>query len=351
MGGDSPLLMQQALADPLSASPAAILSLQRTHGNQAVQRLISHAQRKAPVGMEGGELDADMHSEIDHARGGGRPLDSRVGSEIGSALGADFSGVRVHTDGQSDALNRSLSAKAFTLGSDIFFSEGACDPATSGGKELLAHELTHVVQQGGGQTNKVQTKLTVAPAGDKYEQEADTVAKRVTSFKAAPAPAREAGREDSVQRHADHGATVREEDVAQRQVAPPGQTPVSVSQSVGGPAIQREILADWKGESTVKGFLNIKKPRSKALKQVDKVFEEFNKTLPALWDDRINKGTSVYFTNPCATINSAFNNDPPAAPRMVLCDSTTNFTSNSGSSRTRPTTVVIPRPASRSRRG
>jgi hypothetical protein len=64
------------------------------------------------------------------------------------AFGADFSGVRVHTDAQSDSLNKSIQAKAFTTGSDIFFSKGAYDPGSQDGQQLLGHELTHVVQQG-----------------------------------------------------------------------------------------------------------------------------------------------------------------------------------------------------------
>ena len=172
--------LQSALVDPLSASPEQIVALQRTYGNRAVQRMIGDAvQRKVTVGMEGGDVTPDVQSKINRASSGGQPLDRRVGSQIGGALGADFNGVRVHTDSKSDALNRSLSAKAFTLGSDVFFSKGAYNPGTHSGQHLLAHELTHVVQQGGGKSNEVQTKLTVGPAGDKYEEEADQVASRV----------------------------------------------------------------------------------------------------------------------------------------------------------------------------
>jgi hypothetical protein len=185
-----PLLLQAALADPLSASPQAILQLQHRYGNRAVQRLIQRAQaekiqREAAVGLEGGPVDGDLQNQINSARGGGQPLDRTVGSKIGGALGADFSGVKVHTDSKSDNLNRSLSAKAFTLGSDVFFSKGAYSPGTHSGKQLLAHELTHVAQQGAAagtgqrKVNEVQTKLTVGPAGDKYEEEADAVAGQV----------------------------------------------------------------------------------------------------------------------------------------------------------------------------
>ncbi|MHC5750143.1 eCIS core domain-containing protein [Nostoc sp. JL23] len=62
------------------------------------------------------------------------------------AFGADFSGVKVHTNGQSDQLNRSIQARAFTTGQDVFFREGEYNPGSQGGQELL----THVVQQNGG---------------------------------------------------------------------------------------------------------------------------------------------------------------------------------------------------------
>ena len=57
--------------------------------------------------------------------------------------------MRVHTGPRADSLNHTLQAKAFTTGQDIFFRQGAYNPASSGGQELLAHELTHVVQQNG----------------------------------------------------------------------------------------------------------------------------------------------------------------------------------------------------------
>jgi hypothetical protein len=64
-------------------------------------------------------------------------------------LQADLSATRIHTDAQADTLSRSVRATAFTVGSDVFFSEGTFDPNSGSGRELLAHELTHVVQQSG----------------------------------------------------------------------------------------------------------------------------------------------------------------------------------------------------------
>lgn len=175
-------LQSQALSKPGPASPEMILSLQRQSGNQAVQRLLSareQVQRKA-VGRQGGELDSGLQSAIEKARGGGQALDKQAASSFGEKLGADFSGVRVHTDTQADTLSRSLHATAFTTNNDIFFSQGVYNPSSSSGQRLLAHELTHVVQQGGGKTNKVQTKLKIGTANDRYEQEASQAAKAIT---------------------------------------------------------------------------------------------------------------------------------------------------------------------------
>ncbi len=90
----------------------------------------------------------DFEGSLASARGGGTPLPKTTRDFMEQRIGADFSSVKVHTDTQSDQLNRSIQAKAFTTGSDMFFRQGAYDPNSQGGKELIAHELTHVVQQG-----------------------------------------------------------------------------------------------------------------------------------------------------------------------------------------------------------
>jgi hypothetical protein len=181
-----PRSIQSALPSPLSASPLQISQLQRTYGNRAVQRLIQRAQaekiqREAPVGLEGGAVDGDLQNQINSARGGGQPVDPQAADQINRSLSADVSHARVHTDAKADKINQSLGAEAATVGNDIFFSAGAYNPGSARGQKLLAHELTHVVQQGaaGGGPNKVQTRLTVGRAGDAYEQEAERVAREI----------------------------------------------------------------------------------------------------------------------------------------------------------------------------
>lgn len=111
---------------------------------------MSRFQRDAApeVGMEGGSVSGETSTMVESARGGGQPLAADVRREMEGHFDADFSGVRVHEGAEAADLNSRLSARAFTTGSDIFIGEGGLNAGSRGGKELLAHELTHVVQQG-----------------------------------------------------------------------------------------------------------------------------------------------------------------------------------------------------------
>ena len=109
-------------------------------------------QRVRAVGEE--DAPSDIEAGINRARGGGQPLDPGLQRSMGQVMGADFSGVRVHTDAQSDQLNKSIQAKAFTTGQDVFFRQGAYQPGSRDGQGLIAHELTHVVQQTGAVARK-----------------------------------------------------------------------------------------------------------------------------------------------------------------------------------------------------
>lgn len=95
----------------------------------------------------------DIEGKLASASHGGAPLDSGVRKYMESRLGADFSQVRVHTGAASAELNRELNSQAFAHGQHIHFGEGRYDAASSSGKRLLAHELTHVVQQSASRTS------------------------------------------------------------------------------------------------------------------------------------------------------------------------------------------------------
>ncbi|SHJ78927.1 eCIS core domain-containing protein [Pseudozobellia thermophila] len=89
----------------------------------------------------------NISQSLSKSKGSGRPLPQSTQNVMGRGIGADFSQVKVHTDDNAVQMNRQLNAKAFTNGSDIYFNQGQYNPQSSQGKHLLAHELTHVVQQ------------------------------------------------------------------------------------------------------------------------------------------------------------------------------------------------------------
>jgi hypothetical protein len=95
------------------------------------------------------EAGADVEGRLESQRGGGAPLPAETRSFMEPRFGADFGAVRLHTDSGAAQLSQELNAQAFTKGSDIYMGAGKFNPGTSSGNELLAHELTHVVQQGG----------------------------------------------------------------------------------------------------------------------------------------------------------------------------------------------------------
>ncbi|NEO87003.1 MAG: DUF4157 domain-containing protein [Spirulina sp. SIO3F2] len=106
------------------------------------------ADMQAKGELDGGTVNSGVERGINQAKGSGQSLSATTQTQMGEAIGADFSQVKVHTDNRADQLNRAVQARAFTTGPDIFFKRGEYNPKSRGGQELLAHELTHVVQQG-----------------------------------------------------------------------------------------------------------------------------------------------------------------------------------------------------------
>jgi hypothetical protein len=182
-----------------SIAKRLMLQLQQNCGNQWVQQALELSKKPD----DQAEVAPDLERSIETARGTGHSLDSTTGRQLGTAMNAEFSGVRVHTDTRADSLNRALNAKAFTTGRDIFFRQGEYNPGSSSGRELLAHELTHVIQQGEGNVQakdedeaatsscpfrnpglgrSIQAKLTVGSPKDIYEEEADRMARTYTQL-------------------------------------------------------------------------------------------------------------------------------------------------------------------------
>jgi Domain of unknown function (DUF4157) len=114
-----------------------------------------------------------------------RPLEEHVAGEMTSVFGHSFANVRVYVDGPAAQSAAALGADAFTVGNDIAFAAGKYQPHRASGIRLLAHELTHVVQQRGREADP-QHQFAVSTPGDAGEQEADNVAETVMSGRPMP---------------------------------------------------------------------------------------------------------------------------------------------------------------------
>jgi len=136
------------------------------------------------VQRAGVTVTPELEQNVQSLQGRGQALPETERNFFESRFGADFSQVRIHNDSQAGQTSRDLQARAFTVGSDIAFGAGEYQPGTNEGRRLIAHELTHVVQQTGAvsrevvdeeETVAIQPKLEVNEPGDVYEQEADQV--------------------------------------------------------------------------------------------------------------------------------------------------------------------------------
>jgi hypothetical protein len=220
---ESSAILQRAALAPGSLRPADIQRLQRTIGNRAVGQLLSQlvapprtfVQAKLTVNAPGDEYEQEadriaeevtqmpavqraavedededetpeimtkpqqvpapggafepgeaFEQQLQAARGQGQPLPPTLKEDFEAKFGADFSGVRLHTDAQADELTCSLQARAFTTGQDIFLRQGEDNLTSLSGRQTLAHELTHVLQQGGGRPD--QTPRPAANAGSDF---------------------------------------------------------------------------------------------------------------------------------------------------------------------------------------
>ena len=150
-------------------------------GNRAFGGAIARTQGAGI--MPTGEVHPSVQSKIDATRGSGAELDGGVANKLSPSLG-DLSDVRVHTDTTSNDLNHAVSAKAFATGTDVYFAKDQYKPNTSDGDKLIAHELAHVVQQRGAPTSG---PLTVSNPGDAMENEADSVADKISVAEPQPA--------------------------------------------------------------------------------------------------------------------------------------------------------------------
>jgi hypothetical protein len=138
---------------------------------QTLRRAASTSEHKTQNSFE---VPPVVHEVL---RSPGLPLDANTRSFMEPRFGHDFSRVRVHTDARASESARAVNALAYTVGRNVVFEAGHYAPDTGEGRRLLAHELTHVMQQNG--TARMQpSTLEVGEPSDAYEREADAVAAR-----------------------------------------------------------------------------------------------------------------------------------------------------------------------------
>ena len=206
-----------------------LLALQRAVGNSGVRGLAD--EERSPV--------LDVVSS-----GGGQPLEEPVRADMEGRLGHSFADVRVHTGDAAHHSAASVNAHAYTVGSNIVFQRDQYDPGSDGGRTMLAHELTHVVQQRSGPVDGTATGtgVRVSDPSDRFEREAAASAERAMSVPAVPATAqRFAAGTGIVQRDAEEdtaqgsfiaGATLQRKEDEEEETAQ--------GSFVDGPAVQRE---------------------------------------------------------------------------------------------------------------
>jgi hypothetical protein len=128
---------------PLSIQQKPIRQIQRKC--KACEEEEHEIQKKGDASAS--TASPQLSSKIESSSGKGSALPAGTLTDMNNSFGADFSGVNIHTDSASAQMNKEINAQAFTHGSDIYFNAGKYNPETKPGKELLAHELTHVIQQ------------------------------------------------------------------------------------------------------------------------------------------------------------------------------------------------------------
>ena len=204
-------------------TPSAVMHLQKVAGNASVSAALEEQEPSLVKDVVGS--------------GGGSPLDRDTRGFMESRLGADFSDVRVHTDGKATESARSVQAYAYTVGNDVVFQSDKYAPDSDSGQRMLAHELTHVVQQRSGPVDGTPAAggIKVSHPSDSFEQAAESTADRVVTSQAVPTPM--TGASSSVQRVAPEEEEPVQASFVQRAAAP--EEDEAIDDSVQGAFVQR----------------------------------------------------------------------------------------------------------------
>jgi|GEM_PF-5175576 len=151
------------------------LTLQRSAGNYALSRLVQR-QPQDTIPQPGPATQAALSS-----RGNGGSLPAGTRGSLETSLGHDLGDVRVHTDREAGQAAEELQAAAFTSGQDIFFGAGNYAAGSTSGRELLAHEVVHTIQQRGAPERPSPAPTTISQPGEPLEQQAAAVAHQVAT--------------------------------------------------------------------------------------------------------------------------------------------------------------------------
>lgn len=166
--GEEELRTSSTIQRCSSAHPGAEIAWRRALPNVDGQRLQPKTDGQPSVGCaDAPRVSASTERAIDRHRGAGAPLPASTRHFFEPRFGARFDNVRVHTDADAGRLADGVSARAFTVGRDIFFGQSEYRPGTTAGRRLLAHELTHTIQQ--SRRHQVQRQLEEAPPASARE--------------------------------------------------------------------------------------------------------------------------------------------------------------------------------------
>jgi hypothetical protein len=176
-----PKLSIGAVDDPLEQEADVMAdAVMRMPETSFIQRKCSHCDEEEKVqtkplassvtpfiqtkGGDGGTASDVVTKQLNATRGSGSNMDRPTQSFMESRFDTDFSNVKIHTGSDAVQMNREMNAQAFTVGNDIYFNSGKYNPSSESGKHLLAHELTHTVQQGGASRQISMARLAIGTA-------------------------------------------------------------------------------------------------------------------------------------------------------------------------------------------
>ena len=224
---------------PIHADSAArdVLALQRSTGNAAVARMLEQARQQYGAGdgdQQTAATSVQRSAVQDVLRGPGQPMAAPLQKEMEARLGADFSHVRVHTDAAARASAAEVDARAYTSGEHVVLGPWGNDP------HILAHELTHVIQQRLGPVGGTDSGegLRISDPSDRFEREAEAHAGQVMS---GAAPVRQTSKAQQMPPRScpvDHPQLV-----IQRTPPPPPPLPTVAAPGTGWKAIEALLAA------------------------------------------------------------------------------------------------------------